>query len=119
MAGNALTSLREAIGFAERSGGVVTFDPTVFASPQTITLTEEVAGITVDNIVGLVVNSLNGAVTIAGPGAGLLTVQGEPGSPVFLVTGSSPATISGMTITGAGAIPGFGAAAGIDNLKEI
>ena len=110
VAGNALTSLREAIGFAERSGGVVTFDPTVFASPQTITLTAEVAGITGDNIGGLVVNSLNGAVTITGPGAGLLTVQGEPGSPVFLVIGSSPATISGMTITGA---PDFGGAAGI------
>ncbi len=96
-----LTSLREAIAFAERSGGVVTFDPTVFASPQTIALTQEQAGLIDGNPGGLVVDCGNGAVSIAGPGAGLLTVQGEPGTPVFNVIGSSPATISGMTITGA------------------
>ncbi len=110
-----LTSLREAIAFAERSGGVVTFDPTVFDSPQTITLTQSLDELFDGNPGELAVDCLNGAVTIDGPGADLLTVQGEPSSQVFLVIGSSPATISGMTITGAGAIPGFGAAAGIDN----
>ena len=104
-----LTSLREAIAFAERSGGVVTFDPTVFDSPQTITLTQSLDELLDGNPGELAVDCLNGAVTIAGPGADLLTVQqGEPGSRVFLVIGSSPATISGMTITGAepGAEPG-------------
>ena len=114
MAANALTSLREAIGFAERSGGVVTFDPTVFASPQTITLTQTLDPLSDGNPGELVVDCWNGAVTIAGPGAGLLTVKGEFGSRVFEVTGSSPATISGMTITGAdGATPFFVSAAGI------
>ena len=110
VAADGLTSLRAAIGIAERSGGVVTFDPTVFASPQTITLTQTLDPLSDGNPGELVVDCWNGAVTIDGPGADLLTVQGEPGSQVFLVTGSSPATISGMTITGA---PGFGAAAGI------
>ena len=120
VAANALTSLREAIAFAERSGGVVTFDPTVFASPQTITLTQTADGLSDGNPGELVVACENGAVTIAGPGAGLLTVKGEFGSRVFEVTGSSPATISGMTITGAdGATPFSGAAPGIENKGNL
>src|SRR5271165_3594336 len=40
--------------------------------------------------------------TITGPGAGLLTVEGDGGQSVFAVYGGDTATVSGLTVTGGG-----------------
>ena len=87
---NGTTTLRDAITFANTfSGHVITFDPTVFASAQTITLT---AG-------QLTLSNTTGPETITGPAAGV-TVSGGGLSRVFDIDASVTASISGMTITG-------------------
>ncbi len=88
-------SLRDALAAAGAtgSGGNITFDPTVFATPRTITLVNG----------GLNIPSQT---TITGPTTGsgasptnLVTVSG--GGPVFTVnSGATNAVISGLTITG-------------------
>ncbi len=84
-----VNSLRDAIGWAEIEGApTVTFDPTVFSTPQTIDLTQG----------ELVVAGTPGGLTIDGPGPNLLTIDAEGYSRVFSVYGNT--TISGVTITG-------------------
>ena len=97
-----LTSLREAIEFANSNAGadVITFGGTVFedANPDTITL-------------GLGQLSISDSVTISGTGADALTISGNNSSRVFEVyNGSSliDVTLSGMTITGGNANIGGG-----------
>jgi predicted outer membrane repeat protein len=85
---NALTSLREAIAFASRLGSTVTFDPAVFATPQTTTLVH--GPITVDGT--------RVPVTITGPGAGLATVDAGGAPSAFVTHGMT--TLSGLTLTG-------------------
>jgi len=102
-AGSANCSLRDALAAASSTGTrVITFDPKVFASPQTITLGSG-GGLTIPS---------NTTIYIAGPTAGsgaalknLVTVSG--GGPVFTVN-SENAAISGLTITGGNANNGGG-----------
>jgi hypothetical protein len=85
------TSLRDAIAYANAATGSVTinFDPTVFATAQTITLTEG----------PLTLSNTSTTETIAGP-AGGVTVSGGGLSRVFQVDANVTASISGLTITG-------------------
>ena len=80
-----------AVGLADVLPGAhtVSFDPTVFATPQTITLT---AG-------ALELTNTSGLITINGPAAGV-TISGGELSRVFQVVPGASATISGVTITG-------------------
>ncbi len=84
--------LRQAIDQANSDGGgdTIQFDPTVFSTPRTITLTGgqlEQTGTTA-------------ATTIDGPGANLLSVSGNNFSRVFQIDPGVTASISGLTITG-------------------
>lgn len=87
-----LTTLREAIDEANTlNGSEIIFDPNVFSTPKTITLKNG------DMII-------NEPLTIAGPGAGLLTVDGDNLSRIFtLDDGFAGAAftvrIQGITLT--------------------
>ncbi len=87
---NGTTSLREAIAGANANPGqTITFDPTVFASAQTITL----------SLGQLELSNTTGTTTITGPAAGV-TVSAGGGIRVFQVDSGVTASISGLTITG-------------------
>jgi hypothetical protein len=88
-------SLPQAVNLANvmRGPSTLTFDPAVFATPQTITLT---AGM-------LALRNTGGVQTIAGPAAGL-TISGDRQSRVFEIEPDVTATISSLTITGGGAV---------------
>ncbi|HEV8065875.1 MAG TPA: right-handed parallel beta-helix repeat-containing protein, partial [Acidimicrobiales bacterium] len=83
-------TLRWAIGQANSAGGAETinFDPTVFATPQTITL----------NGTQLELSDTTGTETVTGPAAGV-TVSGNNASRVFQVDPGVTASISGLTIS--------------------
>ena len=66
----------------------ITFDPTVFATPQTTTLTG-----------GQLTLANPDTITITGPAAGL-TISGNNASRVFNINSGDSATLSGLTITG-------------------
>jgi CSLREA domain-containing protein len=83
-------SLREAVDVAI-SGDTIWFS-SLFTSPQTLTLTNGVIG-------------LNEDLTIDGPGADLLTIDGNNGAPfqhVFFIESWATATLSEMTLTNSG-----------------
>ena len=84
-------TLRWAVGQANSAGGAetITFDKTVFKTPQTITLTGTQLELT----------DTTGTETITGPKVGV-TVSGGEHSRVFQVDGGVTASISGLTITG-------------------
>jgi hypothetical protein len=83
-------SLRQAVNLANTltSANTIDFDRTVFATPQTITLTA-----------GYLTLTDKAMTTINGPGANLLTVSAGGMSRVIVLDDGS-ATISGLTITG-------------------
>jgi hypothetical protein len=83
-------SLRQAVNLAnaQTTGDSISFDPSVFATPQTITLTAGPLSLTDA-----------ARTTIAGPGPSLLTISGGATSRVFDIPGGS-AALSGMTISG-------------------
>ncbi|MGA2256026.1 MAG: right-handed parallel beta-helix repeat-containing protein, partial [Thermoguttaceae bacterium] len=83
--------LRQAIVLANTNGGAqtITFDPTVFKTPQTINLSGG----------QLELSNTSGTDTITGPTAGV-TVNGGGLSRVFQVDKLVAASISGLTITG-------------------
>src|SRR6516225_37731 len=85
------TDLRDAIEQANMNGGnqTITFDPTVFATPQTITL----------GVGQLELSDTTGTETITGPAAGV-TVNANHASRVFQVDRLVTASISGLTISG-------------------
>ncbi len=101
--GNSLVSLREAINNAAGNpeSNIITFDPSVFATPQTITI-------------GSQLPTINNSITITGPGANLLTIDADNGTDnafgtadgyrIFQVDDGSDAvisvTISGLRLTG-------------------
>ena len=94
-----IETLRAAVLAAGVAGGsnTIAFDPTVFTGGQTVALTEGelvVAG---------------GNLTIGGPGAGLLTVNGSLNDRLFQVDSGATVTISGLTLTG-GSTTGSGGA---------
>ena len=96
--GPGLLSLREAIGFADNdpSGTAdITFDPTVFAESQTITLTTSQLELT------------QGDITITAPAAGV-TVSGGGLNRVFQVDAGATASLAGMTLTDGSAVFGGG-----------
>ena len=114
-------SLREAMLLARstRQGEVITFDPTLFAVPQTIHLNEQLPWVYTD-------------ITINGPGADLLTIDAGHGADQipatqdgfrifefrdFDVFRNQQVTLFGMTLTG-GDIAGNGGAifAAVDRL---
>jgi hypothetical protein len=84
-------TLRYEIGQASTTSGsnTINFDPAVFATPQTITLTTG----------QLELSNTSGPQTITGPIAGV-TVSGGGSSRVFQVDNGVNASISGLTITG-------------------
>ena len=73
----------------------ITFDPTVFATAQTITL----------DLGQLELSNTGGTQTITGPTAGV-TVSGDSTSRVFQIDSGVTASISGLTITDGSAQPG-------------
>src|SRR5262249_30496487 len=83
-------SLRQAVNLANALTGAqsITFDATVFATPQTITLTSG----------QLELSNTSGTETISGSAAGV-TVSGGGASRVFQVDSGVTATLSGLTIT--------------------
>jgi hypothetical protein len=91
------------IGLADANtntaGSVIGFDPTVFATAQTITLTST-----------LVLSEADGPEVIDGPGASLVMVSGGGAVGVFQVGSTATATLSGLTISG-----GYADGAGIFN----
>ncbi len=89
--GAGLLSLREAITFANfdfTGNASITFDPTVFATPQTITL----------NGTQLELINTRETVTITGP-AGGVTISGGGLSRVFQVDSGVTASLVGLTIS--------------------
>ena len=104
------TDLRQAIALANTNGGAetITFDKTVFNTPQTINL---------DPALGqLELSDQTGTETITGPRAGV-TIKGNYTTPgvtnsVFEIEPGATATLSGLTITG-GNNPIFGG--GVDD----
>jgi hypothetical protein len=71
------------------AGSLIQFSKPLFTTPQTITLTSE-----------LDIFGSGGPITIAGPGANLLTVSGNRTVRVFDIDFSSNVVLSGLTISG-------------------
>ena len=90
--------LRQALNLAEALGAATfSFDPTIFATHQTIRLT---AG-------QLDLSDTSGLLTFDGPAAGL-TIDAGGKSGVFLVEPGVTAALSGLTLTGGSALAGGG-----------
>jgi hypothetical protein len=89
----ATLSLPGALSLADQYGwSQISFDPDVFATQTTITLTSG----------QLELSNTSGTETITGPDANLLSVSGNQASRVFEVDPNVTASISGLTITGGG-----------------
>jgi fibronectin-binding autotransporter adhesin len=91
-------SLRQALNLANAlaTADTITFS-SLFNSPQTITLTG-----------GQLKLTGTAMTTISGPGANLLSINGNHASRIFYLTSGSAATLSGLTITGGHASDGGG-----------
>src|SRR4051794_37221194 len=94
-------SLRHAIAQANvdtnPDGSRIEFDPTVFSSPQTITLSST-----------LELSGTAGPEVIEGPGAGLVTISGNQAVGVFQVDTGATADFTGLSISGGSAVDGRG-----------
>ena len=92
-------TLRGAIAAANASSAddVINFDPTVFSTPQTITLTSSFSPLTIAS---------NGTLTINGTGASQLTVSGNNAQRVFIISAGANATITAITVTGGNSLGG-------------
>lgn len=92
-------SLREALQLANAHPGadIITFDPAVFATPQTIALSGTELGFTD--------TSAGGTTTVTGPAAGV-TVSGNGASRVFRVASGASGDITGLTVTGGSSADG-------------
>ncbi len=97
--GDLLWAITQANANTNPDGSVIEFDPTVFATPQTITLSST-----------LVLSESGGPEVIDGPSAGVV-ISGNNVVEVFQVDGGVTATLAGLTISGGSAT--FGG--GIDN----
>ena len=87
----ATLTLADAVGLSHQySGLAITFDPAVFSSPTTITLTGS----------QLLLSNTALSTSITGPGATLLSISGNHASQVFTVASGVSASMSGLTITG-------------------
>jgi len=94
--------LRYVIGQADANpvASLITFDPTVFSSPQTITLSNGT----------LVLSNTHAPITISGPGESVVTISGNNAVGVFSVESGVMAILSGLTISGGLASSGGGIA---------
>ena len=102
-AGDLVYCIEQANANTNPAGSVIEFDPTAFATPQTITLPST-----------LELSETNGPEEIDGPGASLLTIHGNDVG-AFQVDNGATATISGLTISGSFA--GYGG--GIENAGAL
>ena len=102
-AGDLVYCIEQANANTNPAGSVIEFDPTAFATPQTITLPST-----------LELSETNGPEEIEGPGASLLTITGNRVG-AFQVENGVTATISGLTISGSFA--GYGG--GIENAGAL
>ena len=87
--GDLLWAIEQANANTNSAGSVIGFDPTVFATAQSITLTST-----------LELSETAGPETIDGPGASVLTVSGGNAVGVFLVGKGVTAKLSSLTISG-------------------
>jgi uncharacterized delta-60 repeat protein len=103
--GTGQLSLRDAINLANAEGGdqTITFAPSV--DGQMIAL----------NGNALVINDDLATLAIQGPGAGLLTINGENDTNVFTVNQGCGALIENLTITGGGTSTSSGFSGGVYN----
>ena len=83
-------SLRQAVNLADAldAADTITFDPIVFATPQTITL-----------VATLPLSATAGPVVIDGPGAGLVTISGNNTNAVFNIAVDTVVSMSGLSIS--------------------
>ena len=88
-AGSLVSAINQANTNPNPAGSLIEFSKSVFSTPQTITLTSTL------DIFGLA-----GPISIAGPGANLLTISGNKTVEVFEVDEESTAVLSGLTISG-------------------
>jgi hypothetical protein len=95
--GDLLYCVEQANANANNAGSVIQFDPTLFATPQTITLTSTLA-----------LSETGGPEVLCGPGASLVTISGNSSVEVLSVSGAVTATIAGLTISGGSAVQGGG-----------
>jgi hypothetical protein len=95
--GGLLYCIDQANANPNAAGSVIEFDPTVFATPQTITLSST-----------LTLSETAGPEVISGPGASLVTVSGNNSVGVFSVSSGVTATLAGLTISGGSAYMGGG-----------
>jgi hypothetical protein len=94
--------LREAITQAvPYDTTTITFDPSVFGTPQTIQL---------DPNQGFLESTYWTNVTLTGPGANLLTIDGQGASRILTVPYSVTFVLSGVTLANGKAADGFGGA---------
>jgi hypothetical protein len=89
---------------ANSADSVIEFDPSVFGTAQTITISST-----------LVLNESDGPEMIQGPGANLLTISGNNAVGVLQVNSSVTACMSDLTIWGGSAVNG----GGIDNAGTL
>src|SRR5262249_3230814 len=71
------------------AGTLIDFDPTIFSTPQTITLSSP-----------LTLSETAGPEVINGPGASLVTVSGNHAVQVFSISSGVTATLTNLTISG-------------------
>ena len=99
-------TLRSAVSWADSnpvSGtgvNTILFDPTVFNTPQTINIADELGTLGFTNT--------NAPVDLVGPGASLVTIEGDGGVGLFSVSPGVTASFSGLTISGGGGQNGGG-----------
>ncbi|MEZ5424677.1 MAG: VCBS repeat-containing protein [Pyrinomonadaceae bacterium] len=93
---NGAGSLRDAIAQSNSNGQAdfISFDPSVFSTPRTITLTSG------EMMIGNDGQNPGFPITIEGPGENLLTIDANAGNRIFYINTSAWAEISGMTLTG-------------------
>ena len=101
--GFGLLTLRDALNIANvdttTTSLPITFEPTVFAAPQTITLINGTLAVGTDENVA--------PITITGPSAGV-TISGNNESTVFTVDSNTTATLYGLTIADGSGTEGGG-----------
>ena len=95
--GDLLYCIDQANANPNTDGSVIQFDPTVFGTPQTITLSST-----------LTLSETAGPEAIDGPGASLVTISGNNTVEVFSVSSGVTATLTGLTITDGRATQGGG-----------
>ena len=110
--GGASLSLRDAITAADgNAGSAITFDPTVF-TPGTLHVIT----------LGSALPALSASVTITGPGASVVAVDGAKAYTPFSVNSGVTASLSGLTVQNGSApsgAPSYGSGGGVYNLGTL